>query len=815
MKRVFFWALLCVSLVSFGADDVRNLLLNGGFAFHTFEPHRSGGRSYSTAGSIPGWNVEKYGDVQAVFDTCIPAGEHPAGSGGVGVTIQPGKSLRQFFLLHEAGLSHGDAVSLQFQGYQSKPNALHGAVRAMKIDAEPGKWKPSDFGFGDSREFSKIARGELVVAAEQDASSPETGVSLFKVENFVIPGKFSNSPVALEDDVYTIGLEVVFTNTSDAPVRVFNPSLVRGAVATAAIGEYRALPQYYRHIPRFMQKLWRGEPVHILVMGSSIDRASSNPFLYAYNEDPNSPDFKKPIMDCYGEFHPAKLGREDLEDHFAQGRYYFSCYGWLKRYLMSQFNLPADKILLNFMASDGSCVGESHTCLLEYANLEFAPDPMDNGHRKGKSWKELYPALFERPEGPGPDLVIDGSGANENTDGLNQIAVYEGAIRFLRRHFPNVEFLFCQYPLVSSDTGDLQALSLRYQIPMIPLHQTLTRLRSYTNPYALVPQGDVHPQMAVHYIWYKQMEQAFFAAEPILPGIAQPSYTERMHINTFGWEGDNHLVSSPHPKRFILDDTVFNVWASINTNAQDKPQPGEPGGIQHHDPPPVTFTPSKQFSIYVDGKRVGSVWRPAHPRSQANNSLRNSFFRYGNLSLGDRHVVEMDANAPFAFTEIDMKIPLIRHVYPVESFFHFVSPLISQGMGGSGEEPPHPTFLPVEGPLGSPYGDKGFLLQPEESVSINNVLASMVAPAWLDRPDGGKLIVSISEIDQTNGMTANEKKTVTFETNQPYTFVDGEQAFLPNRRAIPLGKNTWHTITLTAKDSPVFIIALFSYNLSL
>lgn len=759
MKRLLVLGMMFAVVAAFAVEDARNLLLNGGFAFHTFEPYRSGGGSYLTAGSIPGWNEENYGDVQAAFDSAIPVAERPAGAVGVGVTIQPGKSLRQFFLLHEAGLAHGDVVSLQFQVYQPKPNALHGAIRAMKIDAEPGKWKPSDFGMGDGREFSKIARGELVVAAEQEGSSSVEGVSLVKVEGFTIPGKFGNTPEAQEGDIYTIGLEVVFTNTSDVPVRVFTPSLVRGAEAMPAVGEYRAMPQYYRHIPRFMQKLWRGEAVHILVMGSSIDRGTANPPLYAYNEDPTSPDYKKPVMDCYREFHPAQLGREDLEDHFAQGRYYFCCYGWLKRYLMTQFNLTADKILLNFMASDGSCVGESHTCLLEYANLEFAPDPMDNGHRAGKSWRELYPALFERPEGPGPDLVIYGSGANENTDGRNQCAVYEGAIRFLRRHYPNVEFLFCQYPLVSNDSGELQALSMRYQIPMIPLHVELSRLRGYTNPYALVPAGDVHPQMATHYIWYKQMEKAFFAAEPILPGILQPSLPERMHINSCGWEGDNNVTTSPNPKRFLLDDTVFNVWATGDSS-----------------------DPKKQFPIYVDGGKVGSVWRPCHPRGQANNALRNSFFRYGNLSLGNRHIVEMDANSPYSFTEIDMKIPVVRKTE------------------WAAKERKPEAVLPVESPLGCPYGEYGFLLQPGESISVE-VNASMVAPAWLDKEDGGVLVV---EVD-------GEEKA-SFPTNQPWTSVDGEQAYLPNRRAVQLGKCAKYGITLTAKEAPVFFIALFSYN---
>jgi hypothetical protein len=41
-----------------------------------------------------------------------------------------------------------------------------------------------------------------------------------------------------------------------------------------------------------------------------------------------------------------------------------------------------------------------------------------------------------RADGPGPDLVIFGSGANEKTDTPDEVAVFEGAIRWIQRHHP-------------------------------------------------------------------------------------------------------------------------------------------------------------------------------------------------------------------------------------------------------------------------------------------------------------------------------------------------------------------------------------------
>ena len=144
-------------------------------------------------------------------------------------------------------------------------------------------------------------------------------------------------------------------------------------------------------------------------MGSSIDRGSANLHL-SYDEDPASPTFKQPLTD--NDCDTGLVGRPELNDYYAWWRHYFCYTGRLKRELMIKFNLPADRILLNIMACDGSCVGEAISGLDAYCSLSIPPDPGMNGHKAGKSWQELYPPLSERPGGTGPDLVIFGSGAS-------------------------------------------------------------------------------------------------------------------------------------------------------------------------------------------------------------------------------------------------------------------------------------------------------------------------------------------------------------------------------------------------------------------
>ncbi|MBN2309960.1 MAG: hypothetical protein JXR94_13380, partial [Candidatus Hydrogenedentes bacterium] len=392
-----------------------NLLLNTGFAFHVFTNHRLGEREAFSSHNAAFWNTQAWGDITAVRQAHVDPDIRPGFETHNLVSIAPGKRLWQFFTLPEAGLAHGETVSLHVHGYQPAAGTLRARIALMKIDSEDGTWHPADFGMADERTFPRHARGELVVAKAYEASSDRAGRVELTIENAEVVGRFRPGNASHSDDVNTIGLRIEFENTSGTdPVWVWAPCLCRGPNALPRLPEVREMVPYYRFIPRTIQKLWKGEPIHILLMGSSIDRGSANPPMYLYDEDPESPTFKQPLSD--NTFEPEKAGRPDLDGYVGWWRHYWCYAGRLRLELMRKFDVPVSNLCLNFMACDGSCVGEAHSGLAEYCALSIPPGEGANGHRTGTTWQELYPGLFARPEGPRPDLVIFGSGANEKTD---------------------------------------------------------------------------------------------------------------------------------------------------------------------------------------------------------------------------------------------------------------------------------------------------------------------------------------------------------------------------------------------------------------
>ncbi|MFA6930941.1 MAG: hypothetical protein WCT05_11490, partial [Lentisphaeria bacterium] len=678
-----------------------------------------------------------------------------------GVKIEPGKRIYQFFTLPEVNLIPGDPLSLKFYGTPG----IKATVRLLKFDSETGTWSPKDFGLADQRSFPKHARGELVSAEakeiciqEAKENAPRTQAAV--LESIRIKGMFSDKNVSDSEAVFVAGLEVEFANVSDSEAWVFAPSLIKSEKASDAIGELRETPDFYRYIPRTIQKLWKGEPIHIIIMGSSIDRGSANPPMYVYNEDSASPDFKKPLCDAYNNsFSSAMLGRPELDEYFAQPRHYFSYGGRLKRELMNKFNLPADKILLNFMAADGSCIGESHSGLQAYCSLAIPPNPELNGHKSGKTWQELYPALFTRPGGPGPDLVIYGGGANEKTDTPNEIAVFEGAIRYIQRNYPGAEFLFCMFQNQGGYTpnpGDLQAISLRYQIPFMDFGLIGDLVNAFSNRYAQVP-ADGHPQAAGHYLWFKQLEKAFECSDPIAVGQAQLHLPERIHPNTYGWEGEivSYRSGSPRlfrPNAFILDDTVFNCWGSFK---------------------------EEKSVVLVNGKEVGTP-----RRSFPNIDRRNSLFRFGNLQLGERYVVELAASEA-AFTGFDTKI------CPNRQFLCISSPL---WRGDKKETQQYASQT------GFPYGERSLTLEAGQEIEIT-AIGSDFSVVWVDAENGGRLQASIDGEDVFDVSTA-----------EPCKFSDGTTLFMENRKGILNRPYGAHTLKFTAQGAAVQLMGLYVYD---
>lgn len=764
MKRIFSAVFCLVSALLAAAEvqDTRNLLLNPEFSFTTYMQHRSAKRGHKTAHYVPFWNADSAQTLTVYRDSHIKQEFRPEVAAAYGVKLNPGGSFHQFFTLPEAELIPGDAVSLSFWGYQNTPKALKAEIRAMKIESEDGTWSPGkDFKLRDKRTFQKMSRGELVVASSLCATSEIVKKCVpFSAENFVIPGNFTKGKKSCSKDNNTVGVEVRFTNTSKEDVWIFIPSLVRGKKAFRAAGNFRKIPEYYRHIPRTMQKLWKGEAVHIVFMGSSIDRGSANPPLYPYDENPASPKYKQPLTDSHTGFTTKVVGREDLDPYFGWSNHYFSCAGRLKVELMKKFDLPGSKILMNFMASDGSCVGEAHSGLKEYCELLLAPSPHDNGHKSGYTWQQLYPELFSRPEGPRPDLVIFGSGANEKTDTPDECAVFEGTIRYIQRNYPNTEFIGCMYqgPSPSPNFSDMRAIALRYGIPCIDFGIINDRVTRNINRNA-IGNNDGHPQASIHYLWFKQLEQAFDCAGPILCGFPQTQLPERLMNTTCNWEGEMKHYKADSKRffrnggAFIVDDGAFNCWAALPNNAK---------------------TPYAE--VFVDGTAVGNK------RYSISYNLRNSLFRYGRYAFTDRHVVEV--NNKYAFSAVDCKQVLNRSYFGVES-------------GAFENLKKHESY---KSETGYPYGKYIAALQPGQSTTLRAV-GNAFAVAWVDAEKGGTLTLEI-----------DGKKIFAVPTDTPYTFIDKSTMFMENRKGITLVPYGIHQITIRAEKAPVKLMGVYSYD---
>lgn len=739
------------------AQTPANLLLNPALDFHCFENSRTGQGAEFKSGSIACWNQNAYGDAEAWRAARQTAFRSSFATDNV-VVIHPGKTLHQFALLAEMGLDGGEHVSLSVFGHQTKPKSLSAAIRMMRLDSDEGTWSPKDFDMSDARTFPKHSRGELTADPSFVSESGEAPDFELKVEKAVIPFGFTESGTKSTKQPNVIGITVEFTNIGKEDVWIYAPCLARGDKALSRLPEARAMPDYYRGIPRTIQKLWRGEPLHLIVMGSSIDRGSANPPMTAYDEDPKSPTFKQPLSKVH-DFEGEVVGHPEWNDYIGWWQHHFMYGGRLRQVLMQKFNYPMDRLLLNTMACDGSCIAESHSGLEAYATLSLPPEPGTNGQAKGKTWQELYPAVFARPEGARPDLVIFGSGANEKVDGANEVAAFEGAIRWFQRHYPGIEFVFCMWQnreTYTPNTGHLRELSLRYQIPFIDLGRVISETTRYCNSSALVP-SDGHPQAAAHYLWAKQLERAFDVADPMKSGVAQLSLPERLSDHTIGWEGEVTTYNAGDKRLrgntgFILDDTFVNLWAT---------------------------TKDELVSLRLDGvQNEGSRRRPTRARDN-----RNSTFATGQLSLGDRHIIEATGKES-AFVADDSKSALNRQWQPVTS--------PRWKLPGKPE--------PFASEWGAPFGNAAVKLAPGSDASTD-FIGTDLSVAFADAADGGDLIVLV-----------DGKDVLRAATNQPFTDAAGKALFMENRKGIRDLAYGWHNVQIKAEGKPVRLLGAFTYD---
>ena len=83
--------------------------------------------------------------------------------------------------------------------------------------------------------------------------------------------------------------------------------------------------------------------------------------------------------------------------------------------------------------------------------------------------------------------------------------------------------------------------------------------------------ADGHPQAAAHYLWAKQLERAFDAADPMGAGIAQLSLPWRLSDHSINWEGEVRTYDAGdrrlhNNQTLVIDDTFVNLWATPRTN---------------------------------------------------------------------------------------------------------------------------------------------------------------------------------------------------------------------------------------------------------
>jgi hypothetical protein len=767
MSRFLLPCLLLATLPLTAKAQTMNLLLNPQFDFHCFDNSRNAQARAYAAGYVACWNAEAYGDVTVTVAGHVESVKPRAFTRNI-VALKPGKHFYQVMFLPDVQLRHGDVVSLSVCGQQKAPDSLRASVHVLKIDSQTGKWKPSDFGMADQREFPKHSRGELVKAKSYTVTSGADNDFALKLEQCQVVG---TPPIhkneSSDEQINSIALMVEFENLSkDADVLIYAPALVKGAVSVGAttspagreaawpLPELRPVPTMYRQIPRTIRKLWRGEPLHIILMGSSIDRASANPPMYPYDEDPASPKYKQPLAQDI--FNGELIGRPDLTATVGRWQHYYSWGGRLRTELLRKFNYTPDKLLLNYMACDGSCISEATSGLAEYASLALPPNPETNGQPAGKTWQEMYPGLFDRPQGPGPDLVLFGSGANEKTDMPEEGAIFEASIRFLQERYPDCEFIFCMWQNLrgyTPNTGHLMELALSYQIPFVDMGDRIDQLMGYANRYALCP-SDGHPQAAGHTVWFKSLEQAFEVADPIAPGIAQRHLPQRLYPTSYGWEGEIVTYSDPSPRlvgnMMVLDDTTVNAWGSI---------------------------PEKATAL-IDGEARRT------PRTGPTRNIRNSLFTYGKLSLGDRHVLELTGEGA-KLTAADCKICPDRRSYPMDN------PAWTLG-----QKKPEP----FASQWGAPFGDKQVKLQPGESLTIH-AAGTDLAVAYVDDAQAGKLKV-----------TVDDAAPVEIAANVPYKDATGKETFMENRQGFRNLGYGLHAVRIEAVDGPVAVLGLFAYD---
>ncbi|MCK9265471.1 SGNH/GDSL hydrolase family protein [bacterium] len=712
-----------------------------------------------------GWNVKEFGDIEI---HPMKEGFNKQSSGNC-VKIFPKKLFWQFIPLADLDIKlKKRRLKLKAEIRQKEPSSVKMSLKLVGPESSDGTWSPSEFGLTDIRVFYKHGRGELVIISEETSFSGRTDTEQLETEWLTIDWYFKKTRESSSEYRNVVGLQIQFENISSSPVWVRWPLLTTKKDTLLKLVKGRQIPSYSQKLPRTMKKLLNDQPIHILTLGSSIDRGSANPPLYLYDENPQSKTYKEPVPNSRF-FLPETVGRPDLTGYIGYFQHYFMYTGRLRLELMRKFNLPVSRILLNVMACDGSSIGEGHTGFIEYSNLFSEPIPGINGHSEGYKWETLYPELFKKGK-PSPDLIIFGygSGHNEQIDEPDTVAAYEGAIRLFQRYHPNVEFLFCCWPVKKGKeditTGPLKRLCSLYNIPFIDLRDFDRRLPKSTNFFALATDN-VHFQAVGHYLWFKQLEKGFEITDFDQKWSNQKLLPKRMNKYSYNWEGDMVTFTAPHPRfvegrMFILEDSAFNLWAS-------------------HTPPETD--PPTTMKIKINGTLMKDAGRG---RNSMGRDIRNSAFAYGRLETGNRYVVEIIGTNP-KIIATDNKVALNKTFFPADSKMWEKKVAIKE----------------FKSEWGAPYGSKYFLLKEGESIDIQ-ATGNLFSIAYIDEKDGGKFTVSVS----------NTKHQTEVEANVPYKCTNGNTYYMENRVPVTGGSYGKHKITIKTTGGTVRILGLYAYD---
>jgi hypothetical protein len=616
----------------------------------------------------------------------------------------------------------------------------------------------------EKRTFARHGRGELVrTVLFEGASTDKFGGFQAVGEGLKIVGEVKQGKTSSKESTNAVGLLVELENVSKDDVSVHLPNLVKGGKADVELTfkAVRPLADFYKQIPRTTGKLYRGEPLHIVALGSSVDHGDANPPLYLYDEDPKSATFKRPVVDV--ESSPmAKLGKAEWADYVAQTSSRFVYTGRLRLDLMQRYDYPIDRILLNLTAGGGSSIGEAHAGYAEFGDLVTKPAP-HNGHTAKKTWQQLYPALFERTNGPRPDLIIFGHGENEHVDGPEEAGVFEATIRLFQRRYPGVECVFTIWPRDGKavhDATKLKALAAHYGIPYIDIEPTVKGLYKTCNSYAICPDGG-HPQAGWHYIWSRMLAQAFEGTGPVDDAPPQKQLPKRWSEHAYLWEGDAVTYSAGSPRirtsRVVLDDSAFILWGG-NKDA------------------------NRKLGILIDGQErkdcgSGYAW--------GKRTLWNSSFVHGRLSLGDRHVVEVTGEEA-AIVAVDCKVPPGKTWIDAASE-RWVKPKASE-VGDFASQ------------WGAPFGAKKFELRAGEAAEIE-AEGTDFALAYVDAADGGTLRV-----------TVDGREVLVQETNLPFVDSEKKEHWMENRRGIREVGFGKHKVRVEAVGGKIIVLGLASYD---